>query len=357
MQRRSALAALTAGALATVGVAGAIGSAAHAATTRQVAKSGADTGNCTTSPCLTITYALGQAVAGDTISVAAGNYHETVDIEKAVKLVGAGPTKTLINGNGLDPSNNGVYGVVYVGNAGGAVTVRGFAIANPAPFTFTGGEPEVVALKDANAGDTINIVGNLIYRGNDPNASTDFPIGVDTFKNAATTNIVGNVIHGVFQGVLAEDNGPLNVTNNVFDGLISGTQDTTTYPAEGVFVLSDLAGALTNQNVSNNRFQRYGGYGVTWNAGYDNGNCATTPCDGSISGQVSDNHFALTATPAGAGPASAIHMAALNNGNSITATINDNDGYVTSPDTAISTTADNGGSLHLTQSGNTIAVH
>lgn len=354
MQRKSALAALTVGALATVVVAGAIGSAAHAATTRQVAKSGADTGDCTATPCLTITYALSQASAGDTINVAAGNYHETVDIEKAVKLVGAGPRKTLINGSGLDPSGNGIYGVVYVGDAGGTVTVQGFTIAFPAPFTFTGGQPEVVALKDTNAGDTINIVGNLIALGSDANADTDFPIGIDTFKNAATTNIVANAIHGVFQGVLAEDNGPLNVTHNLFDGLISGTQDTTTYPAEGVFVLSDLAGALTNQNVSFNKFQRYGGYGVTFNAGYDDGNCATTPCDGSISGQVNSNVFALSASPT---PAAAIRFAAFNNGNDITANAKNNSGYVTSPDVAISTHSENGGSLSITQSGNTIATH
>ncbi|HKZ68544.1 MAG TPA: choice-of-anchor Q domain-containing protein, partial [Anaerolineales bacterium] len=46
------------------------------ATTRFVATTGVDTGNCSSSasPCLTINYAIGQAAAGDTIKVAIGLY-------------------------------------------------------------------------------------------------------------------------------------------------------------------------------------------------------------------------------------------------------------------------------------------
>jgi len=354
MPTRATLATLSVGALASVAAVGGLTSAAHAATTRNVSPSGHDAGTCTSSPCKTITYALSQANAGDTIKAAPGSYHETVDIEKAVNLIGSGAGKTVINGSGLDPSANNVYGVVYVGNAGGAVTVQGFTIANPAPYDYTGGEPEVVALHDGNASDTVTITGNLVAEGKaDTNASTEFPIGIDTFQNNATTHITRNVVAGVFQGVLAEDNGPLTVSQNWFTHLISGTQSGTTYPAEGVFVLSDAAGAVTQQNVTQNTFKNYGGYGVTWNAGYDTGNCTDTPCDGSISGSIIGNQFALSQSPS---PAAAIRLAAFNNGNAITATVQNNSGYVTHPDVAISEDAENGGALHITASGNNITV-
>jgi hypothetical protein len=64
--------------------------------TRTVAASGAQF--------TTITAAIAAASAGDTIQIAAGTYHETFDIPKPLKLVGAGPT-TIIDGTGLGYSH------------------------------------------------------------------------------------------------------------------------------------------------------------------------------------------------------------------------------------------------------------
>ena len=90
-----------------------------------------------------------KATPGETIHVAAGSYNQTVDITKSINLVGAGASSTTINGKGLDPFviGDGLYGVVYVGNAGGQVTVNGFTITNPFPYSYTGGEPEAVAAR------------------------------------------------------------------------------------------------------------------------------------------------------------------------------------------------------------------
>jgi hypothetical protein len=41
-------------------------------TTRLVSTSGTDSGDCTAAPCRTIGYAVGQASAGDTVSVGTG---------------------------------------------------------------------------------------------------------------------------------------------------------------------------------------------------------------------------------------------------------------------------------------------
>ncbi|MGE5233033.1 MAG: hypothetical protein ACM3OB_02895, partial [Acidobacteriota bacterium] len=66
------------------------------AATLLVATSGTDSGNCQSSACLTMTYALTQAAAGDTISLGAGTFVENVVINKSVILAGAGQASTTI---------------------------------------------------------------------------------------------------------------------------------------------------------------------------------------------------------------------------------------------------------------------
>lgn len=120
-----------------------------------VSTSGTDSGNCPKSaPCKTINYAISKAASGETIRVEKGTYHQTVDVNKPVNILGASASSTTINGAGLDPSNDGYFGVVYVGNSGGSVTVSGFKITNPYPYTYTGGEPMAVVLEDQNPADT-----------------------------------------------------------------------------------------------------------------------------------------------------------------------------------------------------------
>jgi hypothetical protein len=57
--------------------------------TRLVSTTGTDVGDCTVLACATINYAIGQAVAGDTISVETGTYTENVIVNKMVTLQGA----------------------------------------------------------------------------------------------------------------------------------------------------------------------------------------------------------------------------------------------------------------------------
>jgi predicted outer membrane repeat protein len=76
---------------------------AHAANTLVVAPTGTNTGNCRSAqaPCKTITYALGQATAGDTIRVTQGTYAEpTLAIDKTVTLLGDGDGATILSGAG-----------------------------------------------------------------------------------------------------------------------------------------------------------------------------------------------------------------------------------------------------------------
>ena len=62
------------------------------AETRYVAKGGSDTTACTGAgvPCLTVTYAVGQAVDGDTIDIGPGTYAESINTPKILTFVGRG---------------------------------------------------------------------------------------------------------------------------------------------------------------------------------------------------------------------------------------------------------------------------
>ncbi len=322
--------------------------------TLYVSTTGSDAANCTSpsTACATINGAIGKAVAGDTIKVAAGTYDQTVAIDKAIRLAGAGATKTIINGAGIDPGGT-TYGVLYVGSTGGAVSVTGFTFENPFPYAYTSGEPEIVALADPSSSDTVVISNNIIVEGSsDPNDTTDFPIGLDTFKNAAATTVNANTISGTFQGALFEDNGPVDFAHNKVTNLIANTSGPTTYSGEGVFFLSDLAESITQQDAMNNTFSHYAGLGIIMEGGYDNGNCSNVPCNGSISGTISKNHLALGGASDGVG----IDLQSENNGNNLTATLTDNKGYVTSPSLAIVQQASNGATISVVQSGNTIRV-
>src|SRR5262245_49079591 len=66
--------------------------AAAAAETLFVAKGGVDAPGCTNSgaPCLTISYAVGQATGGDTIQIGPGIYTDAVETSKPLTLIGAG---------------------------------------------------------------------------------------------------------------------------------------------------------------------------------------------------------------------------------------------------------------------------
>jgi Protein of unknown function (DUF1565) len=322
---------------------------ANSPSAEHVSTTGTDTGNCISSPCATINYAISVAPAGTTIDVAAGTYHQTVDISEPIDLQGAGAGKTVLNGAGLDPGGT-LYGIIYVGTTGGLTTIQGFTITNPYPYAYTSGEPEAIALKDETSSDAVYILDNKITEGTaDSQRANDFPIGIDTFVNAATTVIEGNTISGFFQGALLEDNGPATVSDNTFEKLIANQG----YPGEGVFFLSDLAGSLRHQDATSNTFKEYSGYGVAMNAGYSNGNCSSTPCNGSISGTITKNKFALTAgTPA----AAAIALSALDTGNVLTVSISKNSGYVTSPSVAVSINASGGGTINYTERSNSISV-
>lgn len=98
----------------------AIATAAPAAT-RFVSPSGGDSGNCTLTPCRTITYAVEQATAGDVISVAPGTYSESVLIPKRLSVMGADAT---LDATGHD------HGFEITGAGAAGSLLQGFTVEN-----------------------------------------------------------------------------------------------------------------------------------------------------------------------------------------------------------------------------------
>ena len=94
------------------------------ASTRYVSTGGTDTGDCTVSPCRTISYAVGQANSGDVVSVASGTYLESVNVTKRLSLVGHDAT---IDATGQSAPPNGVV-ISGAGAAGSRLT--GFTITH-----------------------------------------------------------------------------------------------------------------------------------------------------------------------------------------------------------------------------------
>jgi parallel beta-helix repeat protein len=94
----------------------------NGASTRYVSPRGTDAGTCTSSPCRTINYAVGQAAAGDMVSVASGTYHESVNVTKRLALVGHDAT---IDAAGLTAPPNGV---VISGPGAAGSRLAGFTI-------------------------------------------------------------------------------------------------------------------------------------------------------------------------------------------------------------------------------------
>ncbi len=140
--------------------------------------------------------------------------------------------------------------------------------------------------------------------------------------------------------------------------LISGTDNSTSpatvYPAEGAFFLSDESGSLTNQQARANTLQNYGGYGLIMEAGYNNGNCSTTPCNGSIAGSFVSNN--ITLTPGVAGTYGMVFKSEFT-GNALGAVSKGNKGTVKSPTIPELVLAKGGGSLSVAEYGNNVTTN
>lgn len=102
--------------------------ALQAATLTVNSATGSDSGNCQTTPCKTITYALTMAVKNDLVAVAAGTYFEKyIDMIEGVSIQGAGWDNTIIDGgfSSADPVVNFSPGLTAATVLSGVKITRG----------------------------------------------------------------------------------------------------------------------------------------------------------------------------------------------------------------------------------------
>jgi hypothetical protein len=358
MHRRFLTFVVTAGALALgTGVTTAHASTAIGTDTVYVSTHGSDANPCTKSqPCATLQFAVDNAPAGSIVHVAAGTYNQTVNITQPVTIAGAGAGKTIIDGSNIDtqamsPSYFGVISVEDNIGAGGPINIRGLTVKNAfittAEYDEDSDPSDVIVYNDANAGDTVNVTG--VALGAVQNASEFTGVGLDTFDDAASVTFTNSSVTGVFQGALLEGGGlggHVTVNNVSFNHLAACAAATvcgggTTFPAEGLFVLSDQPGTA-NDTINNNRFVGYAGFGIAADAGYSGGNCTAPngPCTGNVNLIANTNMFTLGACAASDGCA-AIYLDAQS-GNELSAHLQGDKGTVHSPDEGIFENPDSG---------------
>ncbi|MEX2236898.1 MAG: thrombospondin type 3 repeat-containing protein [Dehalococcoidia bacterium] len=150
------------------------------AASRYVDDSGTNSGDCTDpgAPCRTITYAISQSVAGDTINVEAGVYNETVTVDKRLRFHGANqgvdartrPDAQLTESN----VTNGWF--IQANN----VVVDGFTLKN------SNGTGELGAGLDISAASSGHLILNNIVKNN----------GLGIYLNGSDITVRRNLISG-----------------------------------------------------------------------------------------------------------------------------------------------------------------
>ncbi len=158
-----------------------------------VSPTGTDTGACSIAlPCATVTYAISQAVAGDTIHMTAGVFTENVTISKFVKIIGAG--------SGSASATN----TVWRKSGGGAIitlAASGTAAANPLLLQNLRLEPVGVFGLHVPSG-TVNFVKleNVFVIGSSPVNDTEGEVGLWVGPTASLTNL--EVSHSAFDKLI-----------------------------------------------------------------------------------------------------------------------------------------------------------
>lgn len=288
--------------------------AAPKATTRYVSPSGADSGNCSNSgsPCKTITYALTQVAAGDTINLAAGTYSaasngETLPFVPTVDMtiIGAGATSTFIDGgsttrgmtvnSGLNvtlqnvtiQNGNGLSCGIYT--CGGGVQNSGtLTVTNSTFFTntaSTGGgilnNGTLIVTTSTFSGNGYSQSGGGIFNNASLTVANSTFSGNSAYSGAGITNYtsgIANITNSTFSsnsGSGIDNENALTVSNSTFAGNSAQT-------GGGIFNGTTLT--VTNSTFSGNSASGLGGGGIMNYSGailnYSNTIIANSPAGG-----------------------------------------------------------------------------
>jgi hypothetical protein len=268
------------------------GSANAAGTDRYVvAITGLDSGDCTSTPCLSVAYAITQSNDGDTIHIAVGDYGY-ITVDKNLTFIGEGMNSTFLNGWHADR-------VVEI-NSGKVVTFKHLTIRNGSTPDSGGGILSYgdLTLSRVTVTGSVASFGGGIYSSGaltiidsviSQNTASGSPgnggglalLGDDNDVNLTRVTISDNTAE-------VQDGGIHDQINNMFDGSLTLTNVTisgNTAPTIGGFYINNEALVhVINSTIANNHASVAGHVGgisdagkiTFWNtivANNDNVNC------------------------------------------------------------------------------------
>ena len=248
----------------TVAVAWFATSVAASPATRYVSTHGADTGDCTLTPCHTIGYAVGQAAPGDTIMVAPGTYAESVTVGKQLTLDGGGKAPDF--GAGVRPqpdhgrrsatidASGKDNGIVIAGSAASGTVLRGFTIENAGREGIFANQTSGLTISDNILRD------NDAYGPFSPQCPASDPddCGEALHLQSVTNSVVsGNLVRNNVGGILLTDeDGPTSGNVITRNRVLDNTKDCGITLASHFFHLGgpvspDAGGVYLNQVLYN----------------------------------------------------------------------------------------------------------
>jgi predicted outer membrane repeat protein len=242
-------------------------------TTRNVSPFGTDSGNCSVSACKTITYALTQATAGDTLNLEAGTYSaangETLPLVPTVDVTinGAGAIFTIIDGANtqrvmtvnsgrnitlqnltITRGKNAGFLCVIIGSPGEGGGVCNLGTLTVSNSTFSGNDAEYGG-GIYNATGTLTVSNSTFYfnlathGAGIYNATGTLTVSNSTFWNNRAW-VLGN------GGGIDNNNGTLTVSNSTFSDNLAGY-------GGGIYTNGTLN--MTNNTFSGNTADSQGG--------------------------------------------------------------------------------------------------
>lgn len=244
---------------------------ARAATMRLVAPGGIDTGDCSVTACATINYAISQAVAGDTISVAAGTYVENILIDKSLELFGAGMGSTIIVPAVSNP--NPCTGSSLCGTITSSSNVIGVQANN-------------VTIHDLTVdGDNLGLTSGKLRGGADLDARngiiTNHPAGV--FNNLEVHHVEVKNIY--LRGMYASSGGSFNFHHNTVTNVQGDGGSIAMFAWYGPGIMANNTVSYANDGISANHSK---GIQFLNNAVSNSGSGVHTDNAGDSAGSVAD---------------------------------------------------------------------
>jgi hypothetical protein len=195
-------------------------------TTLNVSTQGSDSNTCgpVASPCKTISQAITNAAAGDTVSVGPGTYHELVVVPKQLTLLGFGAT---VNAAGLSQGSGQTMdaSAIFVTAAGSRV--EGFTVHGAfGEGILVLNTSNVVLAGDTVSGNNLGKPGNTSYGECQVNGEIPGDCGEGIHLMTATgSNVVDNVSDSNSGGMLVTDELGPNTGNTINGNLVQNNAD------------------------------------------------------------------------------------------------------------------------------------